>query len=620
MSGAPGPAGRAYVIGPQLARDAEVRPYVSRADLPLGWRSLRVFAVDPSLSASEGEVHVIRVPYEPLAPGPEGGLFAVDMRVGEGGTCYRKVDLDDPDLLRRQGVTPDEADARFHGQMVYGIASLTYEAFRKALGRQPGWAFDPARPGQPSRLLLVPFAMAEANAYYSRSRGSISFGYAQSGGGRWSGDLPPDVTFFTSLSSDIVTHEVTHAILDGLRPHFAEATSADGPAFHEAFADLMAIFQRFEFEPFVRSQIRRANGDLALDTLLNVIAPEIGYLEGEPFGVRRFMAQRGEEAANAGGGRAMPVGLDRVGEDTHARGAVLAEAVFEAFVTIARRRTVRLIRLATGGRERLAEGELSPELLDEICLVSRKVAEQFRRICIRAMDYCPPVDITFGDYLRAMITADAVLVRDDPLNYREALVDAFRRRRIYPGNVATMSAHSLVWNPPQRPLPAIAELSLDRLRFDGDPGAVPRPQDAAYHAGCLGDAIAASPALRRELGLLPPAEAGPFEIASLRPTRRAGPDGQIAFDLVAEVVQRRMVALPDGREAPFRGGATLILDAWGQIQFVIRKGVASREREEKALGYMTGAGAGYWTGAQRLQAVEDLFHRFCLRRPEDGAP
>ena len=46
-------------------------------------------------------------------------------------------------------------------------------------------------------------------------------------------------------------------------------------------------------------------------------------------------------------------------------------------------------------------------------------------MCIRALDYCPPVDITFGEYLRAIITADCDLVEDDRLRYRVAFVEAF---------------------------------------------------------------------------------------------------------------------------------------------------------------------------------------------------
>ena len=36
-------------------------------------------------------------------------------------------------------------------------------------------------------------------------------------------------------------------------------------------------------------------------------------------------------------------------------------------------------------------------------------------MCIRALDYCPAVDITFGEYLRALITADLDAVPNDPL-------------------------------------------------------------------------------------------------------------------------------------------------------------------------------------------------------------
>jgi hypothetical protein len=57
----------------------------------------------------------------------------------------------------------------------------------------------------------------------------------------------------------------------------------------------------------------------------------------------------------------------------------------------------------------------------------------------------PPVDITFGEFLRAIITADTDLVPDDPLDYRVAFVEAFRQRGIYPRDLQTLSLESLVW-------------------------------------------------------------------------------------------------------------------------------------------------------------------------------
>ena len=69
-------------------------------------------------------------------------------------------------------------------------------------------------------------------------------------------------------------------------------------------------------------------------------------------------------------------------------------------------------------------------------------------VSIRALDYSTPVDTDYGDYLRALITADAELVTDDPHNYRLAIIEAFRRRGIYPRDVRNLSVESLMWNAP----------------------------------------------------------------------------------------------------------------------------------------------------------------------------
>jgi hypothetical protein len=53
-------------------------------------------------------------------------------------------------------------------------------------------------------------------------------------------------------------------------------------------------------------------------------------------------------------------------------------------------------------------------------------------MCIRALDYLPPVDVTFFEYLRALLTADFEAVRDDPHGYRIAFVEAFRAHGIHP--------------------------------------------------------------------------------------------------------------------------------------------------------------------------------------------
>ena len=61
---------------------------------------------------------------------------------------------------------------------------------------------------------------------------------------------------------------------------------------------------------------------------------------------------------------------------------------------------------------------LHPDLVNRLAEAATKTALHFLNICIRALDYCPPVDILFGDFLRAMITADRNLFPDDEYGYQ----------------------------------------------------------------------------------------------------------------------------------------------------------------------------------------------------------
>ena len=75
-------------------------------------------------------------------------------------------------------------------------------------------------------------------------------------------------------------------------------------------------------------------------------------------------------------------------------------------------------------------------------------------MCIRAFDYLPPVDVTFGDFLRAVVTADRELSPEDPTGQRAALIEAFRRRGIYASGVRSSAEESLLWDRVDRPMAA----------------------------------------------------------------------------------------------------------------------------------------------------------------------
>ncbi|MCZ7625655.1 MAG: hypothetical protein M5R38_07255 [Candidatus Methylomirabilis sp.] len=133
-----------------------------------------------------------------------------------------------------------------------------------------------------------------------------------------------------------------------------------------------------------------------------------------------------------------------------------------------------MFRIAGLDPQAIGQAQLSEELVRALAQDACDVAGRFLDICIRAIDYCPPVDLEMGEYLRALVTADSELVPDDKLGYREALMRSFRRRRIFPDHVQFMTEDAVRWQEPPVEL-YVPGLAFKELRFDGDPG---HPADA----------------------------------------------------------------------------------------------------------------------------------------------
>ncbi|MPY91448.1 MAG: peptidase M4 [Luteitalea sp.] len=607
MSDEPTSADDRFEIGPRVAAAARVAPHQRQRGEPL-YRPLRVFAIDPAASRLDGAVATVNVPYEPVAPGPVGALFEVDDYDRERGRHYARLDLNDPFPLMHAGRAPAAADPQFHQQMVYAVASRVYVAFKKALGRNLAWGFTNQTQAQ---LLIRPHAFVGRNAFYDRDAGEIAFGYFAADSEVVGMNLPGG-TIFTCLSHDIVAHETTHALLDGLRAYFAVPTGPDVLAVHEALADLVALFLHFEYRPVVRSAIQRCRGDLRQPSVLADLAQQFGQTTGAGLALRHTLD-------DLGGGK--PTRYDP-GLESHALGGILVAAVYEAFTTICQKKTKRVIRLATGGTGQLPNGDLPVDLVDELVDKVGRIATQFLTVCVRAVDYCPTVDIEFGELLRALITADADLVPSDPWAYREALIDAFRRRGIYPAGVPNLSEEALRWEEPAEPLPPIPGLDFAVLKFKGDPASAADIEELRRQACALGKWLVASDAAQRAFGLAAPdpsARIYPPCVESIRTLRRVGPDGQVVFDLVAEVTQRRTGRVsPRGAFFEFTGGATVIVGPEGVVRYVIRKRITNDERLERQRQYMTHAGRRYWARADgALRPASSPFR--LLHRPR-GAP
>src|SRR5258705_2861208 len=410
-------------------------------------RLLRGYAFDPSMTtkletALVSEI-MYKVPWEDLSPGPIGEYVEVVDYDPPSGCFYVPVDLNDARVLAQNGLAPSEGNPQFHQQMVYAVTMTTIDRFERALGRKAFWAdrFQKQIHLDPSdqfvkRLRIYPHALRMANAYYSRVKGALLFGYFPGTEDRSSGQFPGGMVF-TCLSHDVVAHETTHALLDGFHEHFMEATNSDVLAFHEAFADMVALFQHFTFPEVLAHQISKTRGDLQSENLLAQLASQVGHARGAHGALRDAIGKYDETTRKWVKHEPDPTELDQTVE-VHARGAILVAAVFDAFLSIYKSRSRDLLRLASGGTGVLPQGELHPDLVNRLTQEAAKSASHVLNMCVRALDYCPPVDITFGEYLRALITADMDLMPDDPHKYRIAFIEAFRRRGIYPRDVTTL--------------------------------------------------------------------------------------------------------------------------------------------------------------------------------------
>jgi subtilisin family serine protease len=583
------------------------------------YRRLRVYAADPSLSARLDTAAInevtLKIRWEPLEQkGPVGEYLAVD-DIDAANIHYEPVDLNDPRLLAQDGWAPSEGNPQFHQQMVYAVAMKTIEHFELALGRPILWRPRP-NPKKPNddrvfvkQLAVRPHAIRQANAFYSPEQVALLFGYFEATADN-PGDHMPGSRVYACLSHDIIAHETTHAILDGMYRRFNEPTNLDVLALHEAFADIVALMQHFTIPEILENEIGRTRGDIEAESMLGSLAVQFGQTTGGRGALR-------DAIGRMEGGvwkRFVPDPLDLQKRLTpHARGAVLVAAVFDAFIVIYKARIADLVRISTGGTGVLPNGALHPDLVHRLAEEAAKSANHVLTMCIRALDYLPPVDVTFFEYLRALITADFDLVSDDRYNYRVAFVEAFRRRGIYPLNLdrptpdtpRTLSVDTLRWQGiDQSNLPKKTQLEINKQYgvvieelkqyanacfylenrqklFDAT-----REQRQKLHTQ-IEVALKAVPEFATELGLDP---AKKVEVHELRRAMRVGPDGRTIPQIVVALTQSKIVFEDKQSGTPrhiFRGGSTLVVDlSIPEVKYRIVKDINSNYRQERTAAFV----------------------------------
>jgi hypothetical protein len=649
------------------------------------YRNLRGYTLDPGFSTmldtSMINETIYRIRWENVTPGPKGEYFEVIDFDPPSKCFYEPVDLNDYRVMAENGLNPSEGDPFFHQQQVYVTGMKTLTCFEQSLGRKVIWkprrlnddekkiynagvsrtwkkfrsgdyteeqrdarlkklAFAKFKREYVGHLRLFPHAFRGANAYYTAEKQAVLFGYFQAGEHIGGTNLPGGVVF-TCLSPDIVAHEITHAILDSIHPNFMDENNEDVAAFHEAFADLIALLQRFTIHDLLEHQLARSKGKLDEFNLMGELATQFGNALQEGRGALRSAI--GTKVDGQWKKYDPDPSLYKTQFECHERGALLVAVIYDAFIRLYKFKTQDLFRIANNNATR-AEGasdNVSVDLVKRLAAEAAETARHLLQICIRALDYCPPFDIDFGDYLRALITADRDVAPADNDGYRIALMEAFRAWGIFPERVNTLSVESLTWT--RKPY-AMAASDEDEMRKMAQ-FLKPRVRDLLdiqdrkelafksrwvqqeLHAYLNDDKKKSNEreSFLQKLGLSREKvelkytedekyefENIPIEVHSVRPAYRIGREGKQLEQVVITITQTVTIENDQSElnGMKFKGGCTVILNMRDNydVEYTLVKNIKSDHRFRRQAEYQTGKSSSGIRLTNNLYDDDNAFH------------
>lgn len=568
--------------------------------VPVRTHSLRVIAQDPAIR-SRGRIltAAVEVPAEVLGPGPWGYRAQVVDYDASTDTLYKPCKYETGPggvLMDPFASASDEqllTDPRFHAQNVYAIVMRVLARFEAALGRRVGWSFDG------HQIKIVPHAFADSNAFYSKEDEALLFGYFRGRQGN---------TILSSLSHDVVAHETTHALVDGLRSRYTNPSSSDQAAFHEGFSDVVALLSIFALPDVVKVllDLNWGGGEggssgpeskRVAERRLTISA----LRESALFGLAKEMGQemlqvRGRALRHSVVMKPSPAYYRKDPEfcAPHKRGEIFVAAVMNSFVAVWAARVKELRRNSrwTVNRDRVAEEGAS-------------AADTLLTMCIRALDYCPPVHLVFGDFLSAVLTADhEIRPADAKYHFRNHLRRNFAAYGIAPASPRTETEPGL-WMPPMLRRKR-ASLSYSRSHVE------PLQRDPEEVFRFVWEN-------RKTLGLV---EDVYTRVESVRPCLRVSDDGFILRETVAEYVQvlrlqardlhsfrgiKRPKGLPPDTPVTLYGGGVLILDEFGHVKFHIHNRIDNHQRQTQRLQELLDHG--FFSEGARFHQRFSLMHR-----------
>jgi hypothetical protein len=363
--------------------------------------------------------------------------------------------------------------------------------------------------------------------------------------------------------------------VDGLRNRYTYPSSPDQGAFHEGIADVVALLSIFALPQIVEALLDKDNpgatirrSELTREKLRASVLLGLAEQMGEEMQMVRGRALR-QSATLARSPRWLD---DPNYQEPHNRGEILVAAMLNTFIDAWRKQLEDVDDVQKGRLDRKKVVQEGADAADRLLTMS-----------IRALDYTPTVDLQFGDYLSALLTADLRVKPDDGrYGYRALLRDTFLAYGIKPTARGS----------------------------DQEPGIWAQPEEEPDYTGTHFESLQHEPSEafrflwqnRRKLRV----DADPYtRVLSVRPTIREGQDGFLVHETVAEYMQIVIVRASElsafklkkpnrmAMDTPVHlyGGGALIFDEYGRLIYHVRNRLMDPPRQQRRLDYLWETGA-----------------------------
>ncbi|MGM9991933.1 MAG: hypothetical protein ACI376_03675 [Candidatus Bruticola sp.] len=289
----------------------------------------------------------------------------------------------------------------FTSAHVFATVNNTLQMFQDAYGEKIPWA----RPV--SQMKIVPDGGEMLNAYYSRRDVSVNFFHAV--------DPTTNEMVYSGQSGEVVSHEVGHAMLDGLHPEYLQAWSPDPGGFHESFADMTGFMMATQDDATCELVAQQTGGDLTKDNSLSLTGEELGTTIGHASGdSSRNNIRNANNKFKWVDPKTLPENPPKggLGTEMHSWSQVYTGAMYDAFTTMVKR-----------GMEE--EGLTAAQSIKDS-------GKQLIELYAATLKDAPKGDFTYKQMANCMLKADRELGGKN----QEALRNAFIGRNILDDNMS----------------------------------------------------------------------------------------------------------------------------------------------------------------------------------------